>query len=173
MRFGLWLRPAAPSDGSRLSAVPSPHGGVIAHVDQHAGIAGEGDLAHSGHAARIVQGGHVGTLGIAGIQLPHIHLALLIAQGNHLLPRIEAESHEPDLALVVLELRDDRAGGVARLHLLEALMELSRLPADNGIFAGLGEHKVAKPLHTVHIVPVYIPRRKVGEVLGHRGEWQS
>jgi len=51
-------------------------------------------------------------------------------------------------------------------------MKLSRLPAHDGILAGLGEHKVAKPLHTIHIVPVYIPRRKVGEVFGHRGKRQ-
>lgn len=77
----------------------------------------------------------MGTFGITGIHLPHIDLALLIAQGNDLLPRIESEAHEPNLTFVVLEFSNNGAGGIAWFQLLEALMQLSRFPAYNGILA--------------------------------------
>lgn len=163
VRFGcgLYLR-IGDSLGSlecgRLSTVPAPHSCIIAHIDQDAGIPGKCYLTHSRHAARVVQGRHMGTLWVTGVHFPDIDLALLVAQCDNLLPRIEAEAHKPYLTLIVLELRNDGARRIAGLELLEALMQLAGLPADDGVLAGLGEHKVAEPLHTVHIIAMNVAR---------------
>lgn len=117
--------------------------------------------------------GHVGTLGITGVHFPHIDLALLVAQRNDLLPWIETEAHKPNLTFIVLEFGNDGAGGIARLQLLETLMQLSRLPAHDGILTRFGEHKVTEPLHTVHIVSMYIARGEVREMFGDCGKGES
>lgn len=52
-------------------------------------------------------------------------------------------------------------------------MQLSWLPAHDGILARFGEYKVAEPLHTVHIVAMYIARREVREVFGDCGKGES
>lgn len=156
----------------RLAPVPAPDGRIVADVDQDAGIPGKCYLTHSRHAAHVVQGRHVGTLWITGVHFPDIDLALLVAQCDNLLPWIEAEAHKPYLTLVVLELRDDGTRGITGLQLLEALMQLAGLPADDGVLAGLGEHKVAEPLHAVHVIAMNIARGEIRKVFGDCGKGQ-
>jgi len=109
-------------------------------------------------------------IGIVAVQFPDKGGALLIAQGQNLLPGVKGEAHKPNLAHFVIKMMKYRGGRLLGFDLVPRGRKFSRLPAHNGVLAGFREDKVPKPLNAIHIVTVYIPRRKVRKVLFDGGE---
>ena len=157
---------------SHVCSVPPPDGAVITHPHQRAPVPGPRGLSHRGGALGVSELHRPDLPGLIYLEVPHVDPPRLVAQGQQPLAGVQAEPHEPDVAVPDVQLVDDHALVLAQLVPCDTrpLLQPPGLPADDLVLAGLGEDELPKPAAAVHIVPVDVPGGEVGEMAELGGE---
>ena len=84
--------------------VPPPNGSVVACADENVAVPAQRRLPDRRGALLVTEHRVPRVHRVLHVQVPHVRLSNLVAEGQHLLSRVHAEPHEPDLAVFVVKL---------------------------------------------------------------------
>ena len=140
-----------------VDSVPSPDGGVITDRDEDTAVTGPGRLPHRTNTFAVTQAHSSDAARVLNVHIPDVGLPHLVTESQQPLTRVQAEPHEPDLAVLHLQLVNYGRLVVGKFLTDPTSVQAARLPADDLILTRFREDEVAEPATTVDIVPVNVP----------------
>ena len=139
-----------------VDSVPFPDRGVITNRDENSPVCRPGCLSHMTDTFAVIEGHRSDVVGFLHVQVPDKGLPSLVTESQQSLTRVQAEPHEPDLAVLHLQFVNYRRLILGEFFIDSVSLQAPRLPADNFILTGFGEDEVSEPATTVDIIPVDI-----------------